>query len=170
MLRLITGERKPSTGTVERFRTSEGLNRVDAMQATGYVPQLLDSTTKLSVHELMTFLAWAKKINNDISVKQIPELLSIFELETYKNQKCTSLSGGFSQRLMIAQSCLGSPGLLVFDEPTSAADAKFGAKAMRIVREYHPQATVIVAAHDSSTYELEFSRQIKISTGRIEES
>lgn len=167
---MITGEKEASTGKVERYRHDERITRLKAMQATGYVPQLLESTSKLSVHELMTFLAWAKNVDKAFSKKQIPELLSLFDLEKYKNQKCVSLSGGFSQRLMIAQSCLGTPGLLVYDEPTSAADAKFGAKAMLIVRNYHPQATVIIAAHDSSSYELGFSRQIKIVNGRIEEA
>ncbi|MFE2943551.1 ABC transporter ATP-binding protein [Streptomyces sp. NPDC059255] len=77
------------------------------------------------------------------------------------------LSGGQKQRVAIARAVVGSPDLLLADEPTGALDSASGEAVMGLLRDLHAEgATIAVITHDAEIAEY-LPRQVRIRDGRV---
>jgi putative ABC transport system ATP-binding protein len=79
----------------------------------------------------------------------------------------SQLSGGQQQRVAIARAIVGSPRLLLADEPTGNLDSKMGEEVMQILEEYNRKAgvTVIMVTHDQTLAE-RTERIVRLFDGR----
>ncbi len=79
----------------------------------------------------------------------------------------TQLSGGQQQRVAIARAIVGTPRLLLADEPTGNLDSKMGEEVMQILEEYNRDAgvTVIMVTHDQRLAE-RTERIVRLFDGR----
>src|SRR5262245_17988617 len=81
----------------------------------------------------------------------------------------TKLSGGEKQRVAIARALVGSPSLLLCDEPTGNLDSKSGADILDLFHELNKQGlTVIIVTHDEHVAE-RAGRRVHIVDGRLSE-
>lgn len=79
------------------------------------------------------------------------------------------LSGGQQQRAAIARALVGSPALLLADEPTGNLDPETGRGVMELLSEsHHAGGTLCVVSHDRD-YKSLADRTIRLDEGRIEE-
>ena len=62
-----------------------------------------------------------------------------------------SLSGGQKQRLAIARALIGSPKLIVLDEPTSAVDGRTESLIRKTLSELRDHVTVVIISHRIET-------------------
>lgn len=92
----------------------------------------------------------AKKILSGWDFLDFVETLE-FGFDTPLGEHGTLLSGGQRQRLAIARALLRKPAILLLDEATSGLDSETEEQVLQTVREYLPQATVIVVSHRLST-------------------
>ncbi len=77
------------------------------------------------------------------------------------------LSGGQKQRVAIARAVVGSPPLLLADEPTGALDTASGEAVMRVLRELHGDGvTVVVITHDRELAAA-LPRRVEVRDGRV---
>ncbi|MEV5540918.1 ABC transporter ATP-binding protein [Saccharopolyspora shandongensis] len=77
------------------------------------------------------------------------------------------LSGGEKQRVAIARALVGSPDLLLADEPTGALDTASGEVVMELLRELHRAGTTVaVITHDNDIADA-MPRQIRFRDGEI---
>jgi ATP-binding cassette subfamily B protein len=72
-------------------------------------------------------------------------------LDNILGEHGASLSGGQRQRIAIARALLRRPGLLILDEATSGLDSESEASVMRAIRQYIPEATILVISHRLAT-------------------
>ena len=79
----------------------------------------------------------------------------------------TQLSGGQQQRVAIARAFVGTPRLLLADEPTGNLDSKTGEEVMQILEEYNREAgvTVVMVTHDQRLAE-RTERIVRLFDGR----
>jgi putative ABC transport system ATP-binding protein len=79
----------------------------------------------------------------------------------------TQLSGGQQQRVAIARAIVGTPRLLLADEPTGNLDSKMGEDVMQILEEYNREAgvTVVMVTHDQRLAE-RTERIVRLFDGR----
>ncbi|MFD3354533.1 ABC transporter ATP-binding protein [Streptomyces fradiae] len=96
------------------------------------------------------------------------ELLRAVGLEGRENAHPGQLSGGQQQRVALARALIGTPRLLLADEPTGALDSATGAAVMdliiRLGREHG--TTVLIATHEEAVAE-GCDRRLRMQDGRV---
>lgn len=110
---------KPSSGEIEIFGISAA--KPESRRLVGYLPEQPYFYDHLSVAELLTFYAGLNNFQGDI-FSEISRVLSLVKFPKSQNVKMRSLSKGLTQRVGMAQALLGSPKLLILDEPFSGLD------------------------------------------------
>ena len=78
----------------------------------------------------------------------IPRVLEMVNLAQRKDSKFSTFSLGMKQRLAIASCLLGSPQVMVFDEPTNGLDPVGIAEIRELIKRLHKEGkTIIMASH-----------------------
>ena len=139
LLKLILGFLSPTTGTIQ-IKT----NKI------GYVPQRqeFNSAFPITVQEVIYSygkLLHMKNIN-------ICEILSITQMQDFKNQVVGDLSGGQYQRMLIARALMGTPDLLVLDEPSTGVDISSQKEIYKILRELNKNKKLTILSVEHNLY------------------
>jgi ABC-2 type transport system ATP-binding protein len=107
-------------------------------------------------------------LTNDIPLSRVDEVLDQVGLSSVANRRAGKFSLGMSQRLGIASTLLGDPGVLMFDEPVNGLDPE----GIRWVRHFlrglaAEGRTVFVSSHLISEMALTADRLVVIGRGRL---
>ncbi len=122
LLRLMAGLLKASAGSIR----VEGLDPVTAGDALrlqlGYMPQKFGLYEDLSVLENLTLYADLRGVTGAAREESFQRLLAFTDLARFTERLAGKLSGGMKQKLGLACTLLGSPRILLLDEPCVGVD------------------------------------------------
>ncbi|HHP7246093.1 MAG TPA: ABC transporter ATP-binding protein, partial [Elainellaceae cyanobacterium] len=95
-------------------------------------------------------------IRENIARREALELLQAVGLGDRANHLPRQLSGGQQQRVAVARSMVGSPPIIIADEPTASLDSKNGQLVVESMRRLAKEksCTVLIATHDSRILDL----------------
>jgi len=125
------------------------LNDKDAVRKVlGYLPQEFGVYPGTSAIDLLNHLALLKGFENKSDRKQmIEQLLIKVNLWEYRKNAVSSYSGGMRQRFGIAQCLIGTPKLVIVDEPTAGLDPGERNRFYNILSEIGENTIVILSTH-----------------------
>ena len=109
--------------------------------------------TLLETPNFYPYLSGENNLKIAAAIKQrgnedIPRVLQTVNLLERKKSKFSTYSLGMKQRLAIASTLLGDPGILVFDEPTNGLDPAGIAEIRELIKDLNRQGkTIIMASH-----------------------
>jgi len=130
-------------GDIDVLRQKQEVRKV-----LGYLPQEFGVYPKTSAVELLNHLAILKGFD---SAKERNEMVSYLlqKVNLYEHRKkaVSSYSGGMRQRFGIAQCLIGSPKLVIVDEPTAGLDPGERNRFYNILSEIGEQTIVILSTH-----------------------
>lgn len=114
-------------------------------------------------------LLFFSKISGCNSKKDIDEVISILGIDSFVHKKAKKYSLGMKQRLGLAQAVLGSPELLILDEPTNGLDANVISDIRGFIKylSQEKNIAVIISSHILSEIESMCSKVIFIKNGKI---
>ena len=172
IIKLITGEIKPTSGSVhvngyslERIRKRE----VPYLRRTvGVVFQDFRLIHTKTVYENVAFAmrvvgARAKEIR-----ERVPYVLELVGLDSKSRRHPSELSGGEQQRLAIARALVNNPSTIIADEPTGNLDPAKSLEIMTLLQEINNLGTtVLVVTHEMELVERFAKRVISIDDGFI---
>ena len=172
IIKLITGELKPSSGTVhvngyslERIRKRE----IPYLRRTvGVVFQDFRLIDKMTVYENVAFAMRVVGAREKEIRERVPYVLELVGLESKMNRHPNEMSGGEQQRLAIARALVNNPSTIIADEPTGNLDPERSFEIMSLLQEINNLGTtVLVVSHDQKLVDLFGKRIIEINEGRV---
>ena len=119
----------------------------------GYMPQQQGFYENFSARMFLYYIAELKGIKKKEAKRQIEELLDIVNLSEVADKKVGGFSGGMKQRVLLAQALLGSPKILILDEPTAGLDPKERVNFRKYIHRLSEDKIIIVATHVVSDVE-----------------
>ncbi|GAB6134721.1 ABC transporter ATP-binding protein [Thermococcus prieurii] len=163
--RLILGLLVPDSGRVEVLGVNP-LKNPEVRAEIGYLPEYDLLYPNLSVWDNLRRYALLKGVYDE---KELGELLEFFELEEYAKKKVSALSSGTRRRVAIARAFLGSPEVLILDEPTRGLDPEWRLRFKRFLREYARKndASIVFSTHILSDVDEVCNTVTVIREGRV---
>jgi ABC-type multidrug transport system ATPase subunit len=117
-------------------------------KALGYLPQDFGVYPRISAIAMLDHLATLKGITNRAERKETVEaLLHRTNLWEHRKKALASYSGGMRQRFGIAQALIGSPRLIIVDEPTAGLDPGERNRFYNLLSEIGENVIVILSTH-----------------------
>ena len=140
----------------------------DAAKAcVGYLPEQPPLYPEMTVQEYLTFAAELKGVKKAERKEQVCRAARRTGLETVLPRLIRSLSKGYKQRMGIAQALLGSPRLIILDEPTVGLDPAQVIEIRKLIRELGRAHTVILSSHILSEVQAVCQQILILSKGHL---
>lgn len=167
MMNIITGNLKQSGGDIlfdgkDIASSGKGFRR-----RIGYCPQQQTLYPGFTAEQFLFYMASLHGINKKKARERIDWALKIFSLYDIKDKRIKSLSGGTKQRLLLAQSVLHDPDILILDEPTAGLDPRQRIAVRNIIGEIALHKIVLISTHVVQDVEFIAKEIIFLSDGDI---
>ena len=140
----------------------------DAAKAcVGYLPEQPPLYPEMTVEEYLLFAAELKGVKRADRKEQVREAAHRTGLDNVMPRLIRSLSKGYRQRVGIAQALLGSPKLIILDEPTVGLDPAQVVEIRKLIRELGKAHTVILSSHILSEVQAVCQQVLILSKGKL---
>ena len=114
----------------------------------GYLPQEFGIYPKVTSYKMLDHIASLKGVSNKGERKELVEaLLNKTNLWHVRNKSLGTYSGGMKQRFGIAQALIGSPKLIIVDEPTAGLDPAERVRFHNLLSEIGENTIIILSTH-----------------------
>lgn len=162
-LKILLGLARPDSGRVGIGPRCLPPCDARARQDLGYVPQRIEFAPARSVAQVLGFFAELRGLP-ETAVGRALERVGMTALE---HRLASELSGGYTQRLSLAQALLSDPALLVLDEPTASLDPEATWEFRTLLQQLRREGkTVILSSHLLSEVERVADRVLILNEGR----
>ena len=138
-----------------------------AKKQIGFLPQNPPLYTDLTIDEFLTYSAQLRLMDKRNIKAAVDEVKERCGINHFSNRLIKNLSGGYRQRVGIAQAIIHKPKLVVMDEPTNGLDPNQLIEARKLIREIAREHTVLLSSHILSEINLLCREIIMIEGGRI---
>lgn len=161
-------------GTLNQTEGNVFINDIDvrkhpleAKKQIGFLPQTVPLYTDLTIDEYLVYCAELRLMDKTKIKAAVAEVKERCGIAHFSSRLINNLSGGYRQRVGIAQAILHKPKLVVMDEPTNGLDPNQMIEARKLIREIAEEHTVLFSSHVLSEVNLLCREVIMIEGGRI---
>jgi len=165
---LLCGFIHPSAGSAQILGHNVGSKSLNGKLAA--LPQDAHLDPRFSIQRQLKLLAKLQGFSGHAATKEVHRVLDTVLLSDVVSKKPGELSHGMRKRVSIAQSLIGSPELVLLDEPTAGIDPP-NVKIIRdLIRNEANNATFVISSHNLDELEKLCSTVVYLSEGKLLES
>ena len=146
-MNIMSGVLKQSQGNVYINGTNLSKDPIGAKKQIGFLPQDPPLYTDMTVEEYLTNCARLRKIAPDKIRSAVDEVLEKCSITHYKKRLLRNLSGGYRQRVGIAQAIIHKPAFIILDEPTNGLDPNQILEIRKLIKEIATDRAVLLSTH-----------------------
>lgn len=122
-------------------------NPVEAKKMIGFLPQTPPLQPELTVEEFLRYCAKIRLMPKNKIKTAVDEVMQKCNVAHYRNRLIGNLSGGYQQRVGIAQAIIHQPEFVVMDEPTNGLDPNQIIEIRSLIRKIAEDRTVVLSTH-----------------------
>ena len=165
-MNILTGYLSATSGSVSIAGFDVLDNPQEAKKHIGYLPEQPPLYMDMTVEEYLIFNYNLKgcKLNR---TKHLEEICDVVKIRDVYHRVIKNLSKGYRQRVGIAQALIGSPEVIIFDEPTVGLDPKQIIEVRNLLRNLGKDHTVILSTHILQEVQAVCDRIVIINKGKI---
>ena len=167
IMNILTGYLSATSGQVTVAGHPLPEEADEAKACVGYLPEQPPLYPEMTVGEYLNFVAELKKVPHAQRKEQVLRAARRTGLEKVLPRLIRSLSKGYKQRVGIAQALLGSPKIIILDEPTVGLDPAQVIEMRKLIRELGQAHTVILSSHILSEVQAVCQQVLILSKGRL---
>jgi ABC-type multidrug transport system ATPase subunit len=148
LMRTIATLQDPDSGSIFLDDINVLEDKQTVRERLGYLPQDFGLYPRINAEVMLDHIAQMKGIGSKSERKAIVEnLLHKVNLYTHRKKGLGTYSGGMRQRFGIAQALIGSPSLIIVDEPTAGLDPSERNRFYNLLSEIGENTVVILSTH-----------------------
>ena len=165
-MNILTGCLSASSGKVSIAGLDVLEHPLEVKKHVGYLPEQPPLYLDMTVEEYLIFNYNLKgcKLNRK---KHLEEICEVVKIKDVYKKLIRNLSKGYRQRVGIAQALIGSPEVIIFDEPTVGLDPKQIIEVRNLLRNLGRDHTVILSTHILQEVQAVCDRIVIINKGKI---
>ncbi len=147
IMNIICGVLKQSNGNVFINGIDMRSNSIEAKKHIGFLPQKPPLHPDLTVEEYLIHCANLRMIPEREIKSALDSVLGKCAITHFRKRLIKNLSGGYQQRVGIAQAIIHNPNLVVLDEPTNGLDPNQTVEIRNLIKEIAQERTVLLSTH-----------------------
>ncbi len=167
LMNIITDNLKADSGKILYNKRDVKKLGKEFRSVLGYMPQQQGLYDDFTANRFLWYMSALKGLKRKEAKEKITELLKTVNLTKSAHKKLGSFSGGMKQRVLIAQSLLNNPEILILDEPTAGLDPKERIRIRNFISEIAENKIVILATHVVSDIEFIAKEVILLKEGSL---
>ena len=146
-MNIMCGVLRQSEGDVYIKGISMSKNPVEAKRHIGFLPQNPPLHMDLTVTEYLEYCAALRYIPDREIPQAVKKVLERCGISHFSKRLLRNLSGGYQQRVGIAQAIIHNPDFVVLDEPTNGLDPNQILDVRHLIKEIAEEHTVLISTH-----------------------
>ena len=166
-MNIMTGCLSATSGQVEVGGCDIFEDPEQAKRRIGYLPEQPPLYLNESPLEYLRFVGEAKGLRGGELERQIQSVMGQAGIEEVSRRRIAALSKGYRQRVGIAQALLGSPEVIILDEPTVGLDPIQIIEIRELIRQLGRDHTVILSSHILSEVQAICDKILIIAHGKL---
>ena len=170
LLRMLATVLAPDAGRLRLlgYDPARPDERLEIRRHLGYLPQAPALYGSFTALELVDYVAVLKEhTDRDWRVHECRRVLDLVGLSDRVNSKVRTLSGGMRQRVALAAALLGSPDLLVLDEPATGLDPEQRLDLRALLADTATRGTVVLSTHNTAEVAALCQRVVVMTAGAV---
>jgi ABC-2 type transport system ATP-binding protein len=147
LMNIACGVLKQTEGSVFINGVDTKQDPVGAKKFIGFLPQKPPLHADLTVEEYLRYCAFLRRVPSDKVNGAVDRVVEKCGITHFRRRLIRNLSGGYQQRVGIAQAIIHEPVLVVLDEPTNGLDPNQILEIRHLIKEIAEERTVILSTH-----------------------
>lgn len=166
-MNIMTGCLSPTSGSVTVGEFDILAEPEQAKRLIGYLPEQPPLYLNETPLEYLRFVGEAKGLRGEELDRQVSEVIGQVKIREVAHRRISALSKGYRQRVGIAQALLGSPKVIILDEPTVGLDPLQIIEIRDLIRQLGQAHTVILSSHILSEVQAICEKILIIAHGKL---
>ncbi|MCC6142328.1 MAG: ATP-binding cassette domain-containing protein [Candidatus Hydrogenedentes bacterium] len=166
-MRVLTGFMPASGGTAHVAGYDVHQDPLEVRRRVGYLPERVPLYEEMAVHAFLDHAAAIKGVTRAGRKGEVERVLGRCGLEGMGRRPIRNLSKGYRQRVGLAHALIGSPPVLILDEPTVGLDPKQIVEIRAMIKSLAPEHTLLLSTHILPEVAMLCDRVVIIARGRV---
>ena len=166
-MKMLTGFLPASSGSAKVAGFDVFEEPMAVKRAIGYLPEIPPVYPDLTVREYLSFVGKLKGLRGDELQRNVERSIDRVSLGDVSDRLIRNISKGYQQRTGLGQALLGSPSVLILDEPTVGLDPRQIGEVRKLIGELAGEHTVILSTHILQEVTATCERVVIINQGEI---
>lgn len=166
-MNIITGYLPSTEGTVKVDGFDIMENPTEVKKRIGYLPERPPIYMDMTIKEYLDFVSDLKLVERRQKKGQMNDIMELIKITHVRDRLIKNLSKGYKQRVGLAQALIGSPDVLVLDEPTVGLDPKQIIEIRKLIKALGKEHTIILSSHILPEVSAVCERVVIINNGKI---